>query len=279
MRADASVPVCEAPETAAAPPFVRWRRALPAALLVHALRSAFALSVAMPWAGAVAPPPSAAESARVGLLVLVSRLLNEAGDHPARHFAAPLVGWLALSPWALSFLLSATQRAGPLAQHARRAMACYPRALALWLGCAGYAAGLLLLAAAAVHLAGYAVAHSHDARLDTLVALAVATPFSLALLHPLTLLDTSQRALLAGRPSLRFAVRAGLRDATLRRVAWRALYGAAAIAIYAAAGGLPRAALGFGGALGVLLLSQLLAVPATLLRLRWLAGLGAATAR
>ncbi|HEX4354903.1 MAG TPA: hypothetical protein VHZ95_18355, partial [Polyangiales bacterium] len=145
----------------------------------------------------------------------------------------------------------------------------YPRALALWASCGAYAGTLILVALALFHAAERAF-DTPPAR--TIGGVVLALPFLFALIHPLTLLDSANLALVRGAPTIASALRQGHASIDRRLLVLRGafLFASGAIALFGVA---LRAQLGWSVAagLGTFCLGQLGALLALALRNLWLA--------
>jgi hypothetical protein len=251
----------------------RWQQGLATGLLTHAVTTLCALCSALPLAGSVSTAPSAADSRPVAVLVVLLRLGSSAAAAPGRYGALPLAAMLISAPLLLLMWLHASQTSAGLLVHANAAAAQYPRALAVWASCVAYLLALLL-AAAALGCGIYRVLEPiDDARAQSLAALCAAAPFTLALVHPVCLLDTAAATLARGAPSARAALRGGLALIDRRLLLTRSAFGLASLALLGLGLCAPRALFGWSsaGSFATLCVGQLCALASGALRGLWLA--------
>jgi len=250
----------------------RLRRALPATGLVHVVTSVCALASAVSLASS-APATELAEPERVGQLFTVVRLLDALGSSPLRYGLVPGLLLLLAAPLLRVMWLRAQLSAADLSQHARAAASVYPQALAIHALALAYAALLSALALLVGRALSFALAGTHDLRLQQSVALLFALPLVLAALaHAPSVSDRAQLELARGERRVLPAVLAGLRAVDVRSCGLRAAceLGAGMLALSAF---LPRLWLGSNALVSLLLLGQLCALGQTALRAAWLAWL------
>jgi hypothetical protein len=251
----------------------RMRQALPAALVAHGCNTLCALATALPLADSVGAAPSALTTPKAAALSVAMRLLDQTSDHPFRYLGLPLAVTLLTAPFLLLLWLHASATRAALELHARAAARQYLRACGVRVGCAAYAA-LLLVAAAGLGYASYRLlAGTHDLRLQTYVGLLAAAPFMLALLHAASLHDAAHAALCQGAGSTRAALRSAFALTTAQLVLTRSVFALGGLFLTLAGSYLPRALFGLSttGSLASLLAGQVFALLSTLLRGAWLA--------
>jgi hypothetical protein len=250
----------------------RFAQAFPAALLVHACQTLCALFLAGPVAAGVMAP-SAAETDGVRLVLVLLRLSERAGQLHASNALLPIAIVLLTGPfWRLLWLRASCCR-DSLQAHAWFASARYLTALGVGTVCASYALLLLLAAGIAAAAAHRLWAYSHNERTQTIAALLAATPFLIALLHPLTVVDVAQAAVARTQTSCRAALRQGFAECRASRLVLRGLFALGTAALVGVGWYAARSLFGLSplGSLGTLVATQLLALAAQLLRGLWFA--------
>ncbi len=252
----------------------RMRRAWPTTFGIHVFQMLLAGTFAVPLVASVSVPDVLVRG-EVAAWIAAMRLGSSIGEETLRHTLLPLMAAALNYPWLSVAWLRSFDEPEPFLAHARFALARYRSAASIALGTL---AALVALAAGAFATA-YGLHRAFGAALDErthdVLVLASVLPFVWLALALITLQDAAYAATSRGADGVRAALRKALGTLGVALVARRGLVVLAQATLTLLGWILPRFAFGVGPAadLGVLVVTQVVALLLTTTRAAWLASL------